>query len=281
MTKAQHQAYRFRRTLLVAAILCWVLGLAWYVLPLFNEWFGDRIDFLGAGTTGTPLGAPLLWDSAWGYVGNLLLLLSLLLLGQWAFLRPGAGWLGRLMAQGRPMRSAVITAAAMAMLLTTGAIALLLELPDWWSKLIGTDWWPSQAAAWGAIWAGMLLLWGLWAWVFYVYWRQGDRYTQLGRMIRGLIAGSVVETLVTIPVHIWATHQRSCYCERGSYTTLVLSGTVLLWAFGPGIVLLYLREKYRRQRVMPFCGQCGYNLTGNLSGICPECGEATGLDPAE
>jgi hypothetical protein len=24
------------------------------------------------------------------------------------------------------------------------------------------------------------------------------------------------------------------------------------------------------------CRRCGYNLTGNLSGVCPECGEAIG-----
>jgi hypothetical protein len=32
----------------------------------------------------------------------------------------------------------------------------------------------------------------------------------------------------------------------------------------------------RDLRVLPgHCGQCGYNLTGNASGVCPECGEAT------
>jgi len=95
-------------------------------------------------------------------------------------------------------------------------------------------------------------------------------------LIRALVAGSVLETVVAIPVHIWATRQHGCYCERGTYTTLVLSGTLLLWAFGPGIVLLYLRERYRRERLTPFCDRCGYNLTGNLSGVCPECGEPVG-----
>jgi hypothetical protein len=29
-----------------------------------------------------------------------------------------------------------------------------------------------------------------------------------------------------------------------------------------------------RRRISPgHCRQCGYNLTGNLSGVCPECGE--------
>lgn len=38
------------------------------------------------------------------------------------------------------------------------------------------------------------------------------------------------------------------------------------------------RLAYRRLRrgTEPRCGQCGYNLTGNVSGVCPECG--VGID---
>ena len=36
-------------------------------------------------------------------------------------------------------------------------------------------------------------------------------------------------------------------------------------------VLLYLRG---RRRIPPgHCTACGYNLTGNVSGVCPECGQ--------
>jgi hypothetical protein len=35
-------------------------------------------------------------------------------------------------------------------------------------------------------------------------------------------------------------------------------------------MFLWLRD---RRRVLPgHCGQCGYDLTGNTSGVCPECG---------
>ncbi len=99
------------------------------------------------------------------------------------------------------------------------------------------------------IWAVMLVIWGIWSWIFFVYWKQGDRYTQSGKMIRGLVAGSILETIVAVPVHIWATRQRECYCCRGTYTTLILAATVLIWAFGPGIILLYMREKYRMEKL--------------------------------
>ena len=34
----------------------------------------------------------------------------------------------------------------------------------------------------------------------------------------------------------------------------------------------YRRDRRLRTDGMPHCAQCDYNLTGNVSGICPECG---------
>jgi len=46
---------------------------------------------------------------------------------------------------------------------------------------------------------------------------------------------------------------------------------VMFWAFGPGIILLFMYET--RRRLSGHCQECGYNLIGNVSGRCPECGE--------
>ena len=47
----------------------------------------------------------------------------------------------------------------------------------------------------------------------------------------------------------------------------------LLAAVAPGIWLWrYRRDRRLRSDGMPHCAKCGYNLTGNVSGICPECG---------
>jgi hypothetical protein len=272
MTKAQRTAYRLRHFILIAGLLYTVVALLWIALPLLpsvaSGLFGD--DFEPAGFVGTPLAAPLPdLDDRVAYGASALFVVGLLLVAQWAFLRPGRVWAPRLVETGRPLKSAVVAAAAMAMLLTVGLIALLLEIPDWWEQFL-------DDAGWKGVYPVMLILWGAWTWVFFVYWRQGDRYTKLGKMIRGLVAGSVVEFIIAIPAHVWATRERECYCARGTYTTLVLAGVVLLWAFGPGIILLYMHERYRHARLYPMCTKCGYILTGNESGVCPECGDTVG-----
>ena len=200
------------------------------------------------------------------------LVLGLLLLAQWAFLRPRRGWAIHVPTIARPLKSSVIVAGVMASLLTIGAVAMLLELPGWWGAA-DRGWNPI------GVWVAILLTWGIWAWVFFVYWKQGDRYTQMGKKIHGLVSGSIFEIFVAIPVHVWTMRQRECYCCQRTYTTLVFSGAVLLWVFGRDVVLLFLNEKYRREKLMwgePYaCPKCGYDQRGSISGkrrTCPECG---------
>jgi len=42
----------------------------------------------------------------------------------------------------------------------------------------------------------------------------------------------------------------------------------------PPALLLRRRHVLRRRRSAGLCPVCGYNLTGNVSGVCPECGMA-------
>ena len=108
------------------------------------------------------------------YAIILVLVIGLLLLAQWAFLRPGRAWTARLATKGRPLKSAVLAAAAMAMLLTVGFITLLLEIPDWWDGFWSDEgaWGSNAASDLGArqvgVYVTMFALWGLWAWVFFV-----------------------------------------------------------------------------------------------------------------
>lgn len=272
MTRAKQTAYRFRRLILIAGIFYTFISIVWVFLPLASKNFSSVLhdnfpgDFTPAGIIGAPIPIYFLESlNDLGYGIGATLFFGLLFFSQWWFLRPRSGRTILLNTTGKPLKSAVIIASCMAMLLTVGAVAIVLELFKKWASLLNPD--PYGMIAW----ISMLLIWSIWAWIFYVYWRQGDRYTQFGKMIRGLVAGSVIEALVAVPVHIVATRKTQCYCEHGSYTSLVFSGTVLLWAFGPGIYLLYQREKYRLQRLFPVCDQCGYDLRASKE-ICPECG---------
>lgn len=271
MTTNRKAGRDLRLLILILGCLFVFLALVWIAYPIFGDKVLRSEKFAPVGLMGTPLGLGLWHDNEGSYAINVLLFVGALLLAQWYFLRPRGAWVARLTTNGRPLRASIIVAAAMAMLLSLGAVALLLELPDRWANWMDEGTFTRAAPTMGA---GMLIVWAIWFLIFAAYWRQGDRFTQLGRMIRGLVAGSLVEAFVAIPVHIWTTRQRECYCARGSYTTLVCAGTVLLWAFGPGLLLLYAREKHRMARLHPRCSQCDYDLRGSASGVCPECGTA-------
>lgn len=269
MTRAATIAHRLRWLILILGLLS-LGGWFWYftVGPFTHETMGFHIT-------------PAIWG---GYPAHLLgftsepaylvscglFVLGVMLLMQWLFLRPRRHFTIQLASTSRPMRTAVIAAAFMAMMLTTGLIVTLFEMADWWEPILG-----QEMRGMYFVWGGMALLWAIWAVVLFIYWRQGDRYTWLGRITRALFAGSIAEMLVATGVFAWNPHNGDCYCARGSYSGLVLGGTVLVWAFGPGIVLLFMRERYRRERLIPVCNRCGYDLRGlGEAGreTCPECG---------
>ena len=56
---------------------------------------------------------------------------------------------------------------------------------------------------------------------------------------------------------------------------LTIPSVLLMWVlgnwFGRGRISLAARRVLNQNR-LPTCLECGYNLTGNTSGICPECG---------
>ena len=62
-----------------------------------------------------------------------------------------------------------------------------------------------------------------------------------------------------------------------SLLSIVIPLWLLFILFAVYPVLAFIRgplNRYRRRR-KGLCIKCGYNLTGNTSGICPECGTAT------
>src|SRR5262249_34022481 len=62
------------------------------------------------------------------------------------------------------------------------------------------------------------------------------------------------------------------HCPLGTWWTFGISPVI---PFGVGtVVLVFLRIKARKLGAF-CCKSCGYNLTANISGICPECGAAS------
>ncbi|HUB27435.1 MAG TPA: hypothetical protein VL992_18560 [Tepidisphaeraceae bacterium] len=251
MSNAQKAASGVRWVLLSLAALCWLAGLFWLADQIWPQWkaFGDDAPIGLQGVCG------MFFNQEPPYVIAVALYLAVFLTTQWFFLSPRGSWRIKLNESGRPMKLSIVAAALMAALLTFGVLAALAQLAGWWPGISDSNVNGDRPVAWPR-WPIVLVLgacWIVWAAIFFVYWRKGTHATQLGRMLRGLFAGSILETIVATPVHVLALrneNDRDCYCQSGSYTALVFGGTVLLWTFGPGLVLLFLREKERREPLL-------------------------------
>ena len=58
----------------------------------------------------------------------------------------------------------------------------------------------------------------------------------------------------------------------GGATPFMVLGTVFYAAVGVGAELGVTHWRQSRSRRPEACGNCDYDLTGNESGVCPECG---------
>jgi hypothetical protein len=130
-------------------------------------------------------------------------------------------------------------------------LAVLMELPGWWVRLTTQNGIGSRQHF-ALVWIVMPLLWAGWAWIFHRYGHSLERYTALQRVFRWLLAGTVLELIVAVPAHAWilSRRQEDCYCELGTYTGVAFGCTAALWLFGPGAILLFLRERRRRDPLL-------------------------------
>ena len=75
--------------------------------------------------------------------------------------------------------------------------------------------------------------------------------------------------------HLWRTLVDNTFQAGNSFYVLVLANVGTLALAYVASRLVY--DKLRWKHVEPdgtHCCWCGYNLTGNISGVCPECGQA-------
>ncbi|MBN1384827.1 MAG: hypothetical protein JW983_08105 [Elusimicrobia bacterium] len=97
----------------------------------------------------------------------------------------------------------------------------------------------------------MGLSWIIWGIIFFIKYKDIERYKVLKKLISTVIAGSLIELLAAVPSHIIVSRRPGCFV--GILTACGISGgiIVMLWAFGPGIIFLFLREKYKNIPASP------------------------------
>ncbi len=122
-----------------------------------------------------------------------------------------------------------------------------------------------------------LALWAGWCVLFLLIWT-GEWLPLFRRVYKLLVAGTILELLITIPVDVQVRKRTSCYCDQGTFFALVIGVTILIWSFGPGIVFLYFTRRMQQRSTFGYCTQCGYDLRGLPEPRCPECGTPLNRD---
>ncbi|MCC7146995.1 MAG: hypothetical protein IT443_11170 [Phycisphaeraceae bacterium] len=262
MPHARTLGAKLRWVLLVGGLLCWLGGMFYLFNCLWPEW---RILPLGDPSKGWGLlGVMGIYpDSEWKYLWSTAAYLGVFLVTQWLFLGPGRAWKPGLAEEARPLRRSLVAGSFMAGVISIALLATVLHLLGWWRWVLApeTFWEPFLSGSsekesveeirhWPLVLA-LVLAWGVWLIVFTAYSRQISHQTFVSKVLRGLIGGSVLETLVAAPAQALVRNPDDCYCMRGSYTGLILGLTALFWTFGPGIALLFIREKNRLRKLAP------------------------------
>ncbi len=112
----------------------------------------------------------------------------------------------------------------------------------------------------------------IWAFV-----RRGPRESQLSRLASRLFLGTVIETVAVIPLDVMVRRKTDCYCQEGTFWSLVLCGSAGFLMLGPGVFFLLGRR--RRRWLAGRCEVCEYDMSGCMDAErCPECGAGWGRE---
>lgn len=134
----------------------------------------------------------------------------------------------------------VAVAAAMLASLATGALFALTEFLSWDAgehMLQGRGFWLFLGAAW--------LIWGALLWV---YVKDVPRIQVLRKLARVAFVGSLAEMVASVPAHVIVSRRPGCMVGIGTGIGIIAGMCVMLFSFGPAIVMLFLRPRYRREK---------------------------------
>jgi hypothetical protein len=107
--------------------------------------------------------------------------------------------------------------------------------------------------------------------------RDAPRYTVLRKLNTWIFAGSLAELLATVPSHVIVSRRPGCLVGIATAVGITAGLSVMLFSFGPAIVILFLRPRWRAEMEdgVPYCPACGYDLRMSKE-RCPECGLPVG-----
>ncbi len=241
MTRAKKTVIKLRWLLLCLWVLCIIAGLIW----IWGVYFDITIGLLAAPALVFcgPFCGFIDDINRWQYFAIALTYTGSFFFTQWLFLAPKKLWKIKTKKTARPMKKAAIAAAFAIALLTAGLVYAItdlfsVEIPESPFNILGY-----------LLVSIPLISWLIWSIIFCIYFRKTDYNTWASRIIKALIAGSILELLVSIPIFV--TREDDCYCARGSYASIVFSATVLLWSFGPAVFLLFLKQKHHIEKLNP------------------------------
>ena len=129
----------------------------------------------------------------------------------------------------------ILIASALMTLLVAGCVLAMLELFR-----------ATRFAESGWLWIG--LTWLGWAVVFFIHCKRLERWQVLKRLIRTVLAGSLLDLLATAPAHLVVIRRPGCLVGLGTGAGIAAGICAMFWAFGPGIVLLFFRERYEAEQ---------------------------------
>jgi hypothetical protein len=97
-------------------------------------------------------------------------------------------------------------------------------------------------------WLWIAFVWLVWGIIFFLYCRKLERWRVLKRLIQILLAGSLLDLLATVPAHLVVIRRPGCLVGLGTGAGIAAGICAMFWAFGPGIALLFFRERYQAER---------------------------------
>lgn len=139
-----------------------------------------------------------------------------------------------------------------------GAMAEFFRAPTTWESMEHV------------FWRLLFLTWLGWTVFFWLGCRRLNGFVVVRRMVAWMLGGSLLHLLATVPAHLVVSRRPGCVVGMATAAGLFAGLYVMIWSFGPGVMLLFWAEA--RKRMAGHCPKCGYNLFGLAKQRCPESG---------